>query len=132
MKNFYLNNRQQVIIAHVNINSVRHKFLPLCDVLKNNFLDVLFIQETKLDDSFPMAQFYIPGFKMYRNDHKNNSGGIMCYINDEIAPQRRTDIVVNENVSGRIESLAVEITIKKEKWILYSVYKQPLLKRPLI
>ncbi len=40
-------------VGHININSVRHQFGPLRDALSNGMLDMLFIQETKLDDSFP-------------------------------------------------------------------------------
>ena len=100
----------------------------MSNVLRNGLLDVLFIQESKLDDTFPMSQFYVPGFKLFRNDYKANSGGIMCYIRTELAPQRCTDIETNVVLSGRIESLAISINFNKQTWILYSVYKQPKVK----
>ena len=46
------------------------------------------IQETKLDDSFPNAQFNIHGYVIHRLDHKSNSGGIIAYVRSDI-PQRR-------------------------------------------
>ena len=125
---YYMQNKNNIKIAHVNINSIRNKFLPISNVLQKGLLDILFIQETKLDRSFPMCQFNIPGYKLYRNDYTNNAGGIMAYVRTELAPVRHSELEVNTDVHGRVESLAVEIHIKDDKWILYSVYKQPIVK----
>ena len=56
LKNFFVHNQKNVKIASVNINSIRNKFLPISHILSEGMLDVLFIQESKLDDSFPIAQ----------------------------------------------------------------------------
>ena len=42
----------KLIIAHLNINSIKNKFDPLSFMVENN-ADILIISETKLDDSFP-------------------------------------------------------------------------------
>ena len=72
------------IIAQLNINSIRNKFKFLeKDICAN--LDILLISETKLDDSFPSAQFLLDGFsKPYRLDRRSNGGGILLYIRDDI------------------------------------------------
>ena len=44
----------KIIMAHINLNSLRNKF----DVLTNSvpeYIDILMISETKLDDTFPHA-----------------------------------------------------------------------------
>ncbi len=41
----------------MNINSFRHKCYPLGEALEKNVLDMLCVQETKLDDSFLMYNF---------------------------------------------------------------------------
>ena len=46
-------------MAHINVNSFRNKFEPFREVLLQNIFDILSIQETKLDDSFPDAQFNV-------------------------------------------------------------------------
>ena len=47
-------------------------------------LDLLLVSETKIDDSFPTAQFLISGFcKPYRLDHCSNGGGILLYIRED-------------------------------------------------
>ena len=53
--------RDILIIAHLNINSIRNKFDSLSFMVENN-ADILRISETKLDDSFPSGQFKICGF----------------------------------------------------------------------
>ena len=44
-------------------------------------IDILMISETKLDETFPAAQFLLQGFCMpYRFDRNCNGGDIMLYI----------------------------------------------------
>ena len=45
-----------IVLAHLNINSLRNKLVLVTDQIKGN-VDVLAISETKLDDSFPVGQF---------------------------------------------------------------------------
>ena len=66
--NTRLKNRNRPIIGQLNINSIRNKL---------NFLGseispcLLLVSETKLDDSFPTAQFLMSGFcKQYRLDRR--------------------------------------------------------------
>ena len=48
-------------------------------------LDILIISETKLDESFPVSQFLIPGFENpIRLDRSSSGGGIMLYIREGI------------------------------------------------
>ena len=59
------------ILALLNINSIRNKL----DGLKfdiDNKIDIFLISETKLDDSFSMAQFLIEGFSTtYRREQNS-------------------------------------------------------------
>ena len=48
-------------------------------------IDVLLISETKVDDTFPDAQFACKGYsKPYRRDRKIGAGGLILYVNDDI------------------------------------------------
>ena len=61
------------------------------------------LQETKLDDSFPNAQFNIHGYDIHRLDHKSNSGGIIAYVRSDIL-QKKVDLYVIGSLNkGRIE-----------------------------
>ena len=44
-------------------------------MLHNN-LDILLISETKIDSSFPTAQFQIEGYTTYSLDRNANGGGM--------------------------------------------------------
>ena len=69
MKDIRQNNINRPILGQLNINSIRNKFSFLASQIGNN-LDVLLISETKLDDTFPTAQFLLDGFKKpYRLDY---------------------------------------------------------------
>ena len=54
-------NPNRIIIAHLNINSIRNKFEMLKEVLGDKIV-ILLKSETKLEDTFPLNQFIIEGF----------------------------------------------------------------------
>ena len=70
------------IFAHVNINSFRHKFPFMQESLSKKYFDYLAISESKLDDSFPTAQFAVENYTIYRQDKTSTSGGLLIYISD--------------------------------------------------
>ena len=76
-----------LILGHLNINSIRNKFDPLKFITGNN-IDIFLISETKLDDSFPTAQFLIKGFDApYRFDRNSKGGGLLLYIREDTPPK---------------------------------------------
>ena len=65
-------------IATLNINSIsaKRKFSSLKTIVQDT-IDILVLTETKLDDSFPIGQFTIPGFKLsYRKDRNARGKGV--------------------------------------------------------
>lgn len=84
--------RNSPIIVRINIKSIRNKFDLLISRI-NDDLDVLLICETKIDDSFPTAQFLMSGFsKPYRLEHSSNVWGTFLYVRDNI-PSRLLGII---------------------------------------
>ena len=69
LKKLKVDNPQKLIIGHLNINSVRHKFIPLKEIFGNS-LDVFLISETKLNDTFPEGQFDITENQIIVNKRK--------------------------------------------------------------
>ena len=64
----------------ININSIRNKSEPLFFLVSND-IDVLLISETKIDNTFPVNQFCVPGYLVpFTLDHTGNGGGIMSYV----------------------------------------------------
>ena len=77
LKDIRIENIGNIIVAHLNINSLRNKFDFLAEMVIGN-VDILIIGETKLDSSFPKSLFKIDGFKKpYRIDRNEHGGGVM-------------------------------------------------------
>ena len=63
-----MRNIDKIIVAHLNINTLRNNFDGLIGQITDN-VDILMVSETKLDVSFPVSQFVIEGFGVtYRVD----------------------------------------------------------------
>ena len=89
LKGIKLKNINRVVIAQLQINSLRNKF----DFLKEEvtgYVDILLITESKLDNSFLTAQFQINGFRSrYRPDRKAHAGEILLYVTEDIPSSLR-------------------------------------------
>ena len=110
LKALRLKNVNKLILAHLNINSLRNKFQFLISLIKDN-IDVLMISETKLDGSFPTSQFMINGFSApFRLDRNYKSGGIILYIREGIPSK----LVSTE--SGQVKGFFVEINLRNKKF----------------
>ena len=73
-------------VGYLNINSLRNKIISLREILLKAPIDILCTDETKLDDSFPDAQFLIENshFPPFRKDRNSNGGGKMVFIRKEL------------------------------------------------
>ena len=104
-------------MGHLNINSVRNKFEALTYIIDNN-IDLLLISETKLDDSFPTAQFQMKGFSVpYRYDRNGKGGGLLLYIREDI----QSKLLISKSKCN-IETLSVAVNLRKRKWFLNCSY----------
>ena len=71
-----------------------------------------------LNDTFPEGQFHINGFsRPYRLDRTDKGGGIILLIREHIPSKR-----VNLEFLPKIEGIAIEVNLKKKKWLLISSY----------
>ncbi len=105
-----------IVIAHLNINSLRNKFDKLVEIIFGN-VDILIIGETKLDSTFPKdTSFRINGFKKpYRKDRNGDGGGIIIYVREDIPSQQKED-----DLPSNVEAILVEINLRKTKLSFYS------------
>ena len=58
--NLKLRNLNRLIFGQIKTNSVRNKFELLLSLFSNN-IDALLISETKIDNTFLVSQFCVPG-----------------------------------------------------------------------
>ena len=96
-----------MVIAQLNINSLRNKFAWLSTMIKD-YVDLLLISETKISPSFPTAQFHIDGYTFHRRDRDENRGGLLFYVREDVpSTLLKTD--------SEIEAFYVELNVRKKK-----------------
>ena len=116
-----INHVDRLIVANLNINSIRNKFDNLSELIKDK-VDILVVTETKVDDSFPASQFKIDGFSLpFRLDRTSNGGGVMIFVREDIPSK----VLNKHKFDGNLEGLFVEINLRKTKWLLFGAYRPP-------
>ena len=110
---------KNLFFGHLNVNSVRNKFEALEFLIKDKF-DVFLVSESKLDSSFPEAQFKIPGYRIFRQDRGKYGGGVMFLINQNIPCKK----IETFQFTSSIE-IHKEINLGKQKQLIFGIYKPP-------
>ena len=84
-------------------------------------LDYFVISETKLDSSFPSAQFHIGDYEIRnRRDRNKSGGGLIEFVKKGIITKKLKDLETN-----LIKTICSEKTIAKKRWFCMSVYRPP-------
>jgi hypothetical protein len=97
------------MVSHLNINSLKSKFVEIHQLLNDKIVDLFFLSETKLDSTFRDNLFEVHGYKMERRDRDAHGGGIDSFIRSDI-PGRRTDL---ETIN--FENIVYEVILNKTK-----------------
>ena len=116
-------NPKNAMICYLNVNHLRNKVSDIKDLTNRLFPTVLGIGETKLDTSFPNAPFCLDDYYNpvdFRKDRTCNGGGLLVYIRKG-TPCKRLKIFEEKG----IESICFEISVKKRKWVIFSIYRPP-------
>ena len=109
------------LIAHLNINSYQNKFEEMREIIQKLRIQVMFIGETKIDSSYPDAQFTIPGYQLYRSDRKKGGGGLLAYASSNV-------ICIRLKVPASyitVESLVLDVELKGRRVIVAGLYRPP-------
>ncbi len=109
-----------LFLAYLNINSLRNKVIDLRDMLRTIPVDILGISETKLDHTFPNAQFNIDGYRLFRKDRNQHGGGLLAYMRADI-PCRQIRTLETKST----ESVTLELQLNKTKCVIVVAYKPP-------
>ena len=84
-KTFCIKYHKQFIISLLNINSLQHKFADIVFLLDKQYVDILVINETKLNSQIDDSRFENTFYQMIRRDRpEKGSGGIMVFIKKTI------------------------------------------------
>ena len=83
---------KKFMTAHLNINSLRNKFIEIKELLSDKIVDVLFISETKLDCSFRNSTLSAECYQLIRRDRDKHCSGIEAYVRSDLPSRRRSDL----------------------------------------
>ena len=67
------------LITHLNINSLKYKIIDLRKIISYTDIDLISITETKIDSSFPDAQFLTENYLTFRRD-RNKHGEVFSLL----------------------------------------------------
>ena len=106
----------------MNINSLSNKIDASRQICKTAALEILCIDETKLDSSFPNSQFRTDGyiFPPYRRDRDNHGGGKMVFIIEGLITKRLGKLETKLS-----ETICLELTVSDKKWFILFAYRPP-------
>ncbi|XP_056013254.1 uncharacterized protein LOC130052406 isoform X3 [Ostrea edulis] len=97
-------NPAKLICGYLNINSLAGEYDQIKDILQRNLIDMLFLAETKIDASYPDAQFVIDNYTMWRADRNKHGGGVLAFLRSDLAGDRKPTFEFKD-----IESVGIEI-----------------------
>ena len=105
-------NPKNVILGHLNVNSLRNKIEAVEELMRNK-IDISLFSEFKLVETFPNQQFKIGEYKMFRRD-RNKHGGVLRFINESISCK-------TVNIDCKVT--LIDLSIKSRKWLCIGFYK---------
>ena len=102
------------LIGYLNINFLQHKIDSFREILKRSSLEIVCVDETKLDEGFSDHQFKIDGyqFRPFRRNRNKHEGGKVVFLKEDLVVNR-----VKEFETNKSETIWLELTISNEKWL---------------
>ena len=121
-RKFTLFNRG-LVIACLNINGLTAHIDELRVFMEDSKIDILAINESKLDDTINDDELYLPGFEIVRKDRMLNGrkgGGVCLYLRSNLNYRIREDLIID-----KLECLTVEIIKPRSRPFLVSTWYRP-------
>ena len=107
-------------MAFLNINGLSTHVDELGVYLATNDIDILAINETKLDESIMEGEINIGGYDIVQRDRKWGGGGECFFVKSSINFSTRRDLNIED-----LESLSVEIQNPRSKPFLVVRWYRP-------
>ena len=105
---------------HVNVRSLVSKAAEIRRLVYDTKAAVLAVSESWLDDTIGDNEIGVDGYSVLRRDRNRHGGGVLVYVKDGLAFNRRPDL----EVEG-CETLWVELFLPKTKGILVNCCYRP-------
>ena len=112
-----------LVMASLNINSLLAHIDEFRVFMNDSDIDIVSINETKLDHSINDNEVYLPGYEIVRKDRKTNGrhgGGVCVYVKSNLNYKIREDVSSDE-----LEYLTVEINKPRSRPLLISTWYRP-------
>ena len=107
-------------IASLNVNSIVKHIDEMRILLESKSIDILLINESKIDDTVLDNEIYISGYNIIRNDRNRNGGCVIMYLKQLLSFTERNDLVVDS-----LEMMCVEIKKPYNKSFLVCAWYRP-------
>ena len=108
-KKLKIGTKNGLLLASLNIVSQRKHIHELEIILRDYNIDILTLNEKRLEPLIDDKEVTIPGYKIYRNDRNKNGGGVANYVKDDL-PEPKVTLK-----SSNLELLCLEFTPRHAK-----------------
>lgn len=109
-----------LVLAHLNVCSIRNKVFELNYLTTENTIHILAVSETHLDATVLDKEISIDGYNIFRRDRNKHGGGIALYIRDNFPA-----VLCSEFISDGLESLWVKVHLPHLKPVLIGCCYRP-------
>ena len=100
----------QLKIIFALVNSLLSKKDQISLLLTDLNIDILCLNETKLDSTICDSQLLINGYTFIRRDRTRHGGGLGIYVRNSLKHR-----IVNDLLSNEVEVLWLEISLPKSE-----------------
>ena len=115
----YSRKRNGLKIAFLCIASPRKYKDELGIILNDNEIDLIDLNETRLDDNIGDRELQIEGYKLFQNDRNVHGSAEAIYVKESL------DVLQVDHKMNSLELLFLEIKRKKARFFLVSWYRPP-------
>ena len=113
----------QFSFLHLNINSLSNHLIEISYLLNSKVFDIIFLSETKLDETLPFSYFINLYYDLIRRDRNSFGGGLAVFIKKPL----KCNSVVTYNSEIDFEFIYFQITYLKKIINFIFCYKAPIL-----
>ena len=109
-----------LVIANLNTNSLIKHIDEIRVFLAQHEIDILAINESKLDNSISDNEIRIAGYTACRKDRNRFGGGVVMYIRDNIPYSQRNRLATDD-----LELACIEVKLPYNKSFLVATWYRP-------
>ena len=122
-------NKNNMKIAHININGLLGKITEIKELLQRTSLDILGVTETHLSRLIKDENIAIDGYNLTRRDRKETDfeetnegryGGCLIYYKENLQVVER-----NDKLDSNIEALWIDVIMHSQRIMIGNVYRYP-------